>query len=81
MPYLGIFGLIFGETIAICEISIFRFVKMQSFMFKGKKSYLLPKMPYLGIFVLEFEKAIFIIEISPFELVKMQSFKLTENKN
>ena len=36
MPYLGIFGLIFGETIAICEISIFSFVKMQSLMLKGK---------------------------------------------
>ena len=37
MPYFGIFGLIFGETIAICEISTFEFVKMQSFMLKGKK--------------------------------------------
>ena len=38
MPYLGIFGLEFDKkTIILFEISTAEFVKIQSFMLKGKK--------------------------------------------
>ena len=54
---------------------MFRFVEMQSFMFKRKIN-LRQKLPSLGIFGLDFHKDFVIFEISSFEIVKMQSFML-----
>ena len=50
MPGLDIFGLEFGNNLAIFEISTLKFLILQIFRKKQKSLNLRPKMPYLGIF-------------------------------
>ena len=74
MLYLGTFRAALEKTLVIFEISIFGFLKMQSFLLK-KKLNLGPKLSCLGIFGFKFGSTIVIFEISALEFVKIQSFK------
>ena len=60
MPFLCIFGLEFEKIIVIFKMSIFKFVKKQSFMLKEKALDLEPTMPYLGILDWDLKKTIVI---------------------
>ena len=69
MPCFGIFRPELEKTVLIFEISTFQLVKMQSFMLKGKKINLGPKLPYWGIFGMELEKSV-IFEMSTLKFIK-----------
>ena len=73
IPNFCIFGLEFENIFLIFEISLLKFVLLQSLV-KEKHLNLGPKMFDLGIFGLEFEKNIVIFEITTFHFVKLQNF-------
>ena len=50
LPYFVLLGQNLKKTIAIFETNTLEFVKMKTFMLRGKKLNLGPKMPHFGIF-------------------------------
>ena len=90
MPDLDIFGLEFGNNLAIFEISTLKFLILQNFTKKQKSLNLRPKIPYLDIFDKKCliwvllgmnccKKTIAIFEIRTLKLVYLHNFMEKQN--